>query len=223
MDGRARASGCRRAVAKLSMESDFHVELVFATPVIVRQRADFAAANAELEKSILARRAHDPGIRRSNLGGWHSDTKLFEWAGEASHALAREVILLADANTRDLRGPSEGRRGWILDAWANVSDPGSSNLPHNHGGCYWSAVYYVRVDEGEGGELLLHDPRLPALDMHAPHLRFAHAGAEQSMKIKAQAGTLVMFPSWLMHSVAPWTGPGLRISIAINLSEKPRG
>ena len=59
--------------------------------------------------------------------------------------------------------------------------------------------------------------------MHAPHLRFAHAGAEQSVKVKPKAGLLIIFPSWLVHSVAPRSGPGLRISIAINLSEKPKG
>jgi hypothetical protein len=33
---------------------------------------------------------------------------------------------------------------------------------------------------------------------------------------------LILFPSWLTHSVAPWHGEGLRISIAINLSAPPR-
>jgi uncharacterized protein (TIGR02466 family) len=206
----------------MTMDSGFHVEPVFATPLIVRKLPDAERLNAELESAILERRGQDPGIRRSNAGGWHSAPDLFTWAGEASHRLAREIIFLADANTRDLRAASEGRRGWVLDAWANVSEAGASNLPHNHGGCYWSAVYYVRVDEGEGGELVLHDPRMPALDMHAPHLRFVHGGPEQSIKIKPQAGTLIMFPSWLVHSVAAWDGPAFRISIAVNLSEKPR-
>lgn len=204
------------------MEPDFHVEPVFATPVIVRHLPDAERINGALEPAILAQKAKHPGIRRSNVGGWHSETDFFRWGGEASHELARAVILLADANTTDLRAASEGRRGWTLEAWANVNEAGASNAPHNHGGCYWSAVYYVRVNEGEGGELVLHDPRLPALDMHAPHLRFRHGGAEQMVKTKPRAGMLILFPSWLTHSVAPWEGPGLRISVAINLSEKPR-
>lgn len=203
------------------MDGDFQVQPIFATPLIVRQVSD-GRLNPELEKAILSRRREQAGMKQSNLGGWHSDTDLFSWGGEASHELGRKVVALADANTRDLRAEKEGRRGWIVEGWANVSEAGASNAPHNHGGCYWSAVYYVRVDEGEGGELILHDPRLPALDMHAPHLRFANAGPEQIIRIKPRAGMLVMFPSWLVHSVAPWSGPGQRISIAINLSEKPR-
>ncbi|HYX46521.1 MAG TPA: hypothetical protein VE820_06845 [Sphingomicrobium sp.] len=80
-------------------------------------------------------------MKRSNVGGWHSDTELFNWAGEASLALAREVVTLADATPRDLRAESEGRRGWTVEGWANVNEAGASNAPHSHGGCFWSAVY----------------------------------------------------------------------------------
>jgi len=37
----------------------------------------------------------------------------------------------------------------------------AANRAHVHGGSFWSVVYYVRVGDGEGGELVLHDPRLP--------------------------------------------------------------
>jgi uncharacterized protein (TIGR02466 family) len=75
----------------------------------------------------------------------------------------------------------------------------------------------VRIDEGTGGELVLHDPRMPTIAMHAPYLRFRNAGGERQVKVKPAPGLLVMFPSWLAHEVEPWDGEGMRISIAINL------
>ena len=39
-----------------------------------------------------------------------------------------------------------------------------------------------------------------------------------SEMISPAAGTMVMFPSWVSHAVRPYTGDGVRISIAINLS-----
>ena len=90
-------------------------------------------------------------------------------------------------------------------------------MPHVHGGSFWSAVYYVRVGEAEGGDLVLHDPRMPALRMHAPNLRFNDNGPELKVRIRPKAGRMVLFPAWLSHSVEPWDGSGTRISVAMNI------
>lgn len=193
-------------------------ERLFATPVITDRLADAEAINAALEPLILARRAADPGIDRSNRGGWHSDLELLNWARDPVTPVIRRIVTLADAATQDLQARPGHRRGWSLEAWANVNPAGAANAPHHHGGCYWSAVYYVRVDPGAGGELVLHDPRLPALDLHAPMLRFRDAGGEQGVEFRPEPGMLILFPSWLTHSVNPHRGEGLRISIAVNLS-----
>jgi len=196
--------------------------LLFSTPVIVGSYGGAAQANADLEPLILERRQQAPGIERSNRGGWHSDLNLLRWAEQPVAGIVRKIVELADAATHDTQARAGQRRGWMLEAWANVNPPGASNAPHTHGGCYWSAVYYVRVDAGTGGELVLHDPRMPALDMHAPALRFRNAGGEQIVSIKPEPGMIIIFPSWLSHSVKSWTGEGLRISIAVNLSARPR-
>lgn len=192
--------------------------LVFSTPIIVDEYPDAAAVNPELERLILERREKDPGITRSNSGGWHSDLELLRWAGDKVTGVVRHIVALADAATQDTQARAGQRRGWTLEAWANVNPPGASNAPHTHGACYWSAVYYVRVDPGEGGELVLYDPRMPSLDMHAPALRFRNSGGEQVISLKPVAGTIIIFPSWLSHSVRSWAGEGVRISIALNLS-----
>jgi len=204
------------------MAEGYQLEKFFSTPILVDQLADAAAINARLEPLILARRRADPGLARSNIRGWHSDTDLHKWAGDAIRPVMARLIQLADANTRDLEAHPGERRGWVLEAWANVTERGGSNAAHHHGGCYWSAVYYVRVEEGaEGGELVFEDPRNPRLDMHAPALRFRDAGGEQSVSLRPRAGTLVIFPAWLVHKVAPWQGREPRISIAVNLTAPP--
>jgi uncharacterized protein (TIGR02466 family) len=91
-------------------------------------------------------------------------------------------------------------------------------MVHSHGASFWSAVYYVRAGDGERGRLLLHDPRMPALRMHAPMLQFKDFGPEGMARIKPVEGQIVLFPSWLSHSVEPWDGEDERISIALNLT-----
>jgi len=194
------------------------MQRMFGTPLLI-DTIDDPQMIADLEKAILARRAAEPGIVRSNTGGgWHSDLMLHQWGGDAAQKLIRHAMAIATRNTVDIAAQNGVRAGWAAESWANVNERGGANARHVHGGSYWSAVFYVRVDEGSGGELVLHDPRMPMLAMHAPTLRFRNAGGERLVKLKPTPGLLILFPSWLAHEVEPWDGDGMRISIAINLT-----
>lgn len=191
---------------------------VFATPVIINEFDGVAELNSALEAAILERRKSDPGVRFSNQGGWQSNHDLQQWGGDAGKRVIHRAADLATENTVAVQ---DHAHRWSIDAWANVSEGGASNRAHVHGGSFWSAVYYVRIDEGDGGELLLHDPRMPALRMHAPFLRFKDVGPELVVSVKPKAGMMVLFPAWLSHSVQPWGGGGSRISIAMNIRAVP--
>lgn len=204
---------------------------LFDTPVIVDQMPDAALLNAELKDLIQKRKAEDPaGKNISNVGGWHSDTDMLRWGGEPASRLIERVIAAADRFTVDIRGQGAPRYKWFPEMWANVSEKGASNQYHTHPGAFWSAVYYVddgyggSSDDSLGGELVLLDPRMPAIRMNTPDLRFRRPGQkpdEHEKWFRPQSGLTVMFPSWLSHAVRPFNGSGSRISIAINLSAIP--
>jgi uncharacterized protein (TIGR02466 family) len=204
------------------MSAGYRLDLAFSTPIIVDHIEDAEAVNAALESVIVSRRREDKGINRSNTaGGWHSDTKLLHWAGDQVRPVVARMAGLADSHVVDKQARPGQRRGWMLEAWANVNETGAANAPHSHGACFWSAVYYVRIGEGEGGEIQFTDPRMPAIEMHAPFLFFRDSGGERLLRIRPEPGLILLFPSWLVHSVTPWQGEGLRISIAVNLSAPP--
>ncbi len=194
---------------------------LFPTHVLMTRIKDAAALNDALKASIVARRAADLGLNRSNVGGWHSDTEMLAWGGEASRQLALATLQLCGAHTHDrgMRG-DQPRFEMRLQMWANVSPPGASNQSHAHPGCVWSAVYYV--DDGgdqESGKLVLNDPRFPMNRMAAPDLLFAADGVVEDVRVQIapEPGKLVAFPSWLMHGVNPHKGARDRISIALNV------
>jgi uncharacterized protein (TIGR02466 family) len=190
------------------------VAALFATPVLLDELQDSAELNRQLETAILARREADSGLRLSNRGGWQSSHDFTRWSGEAGKRLLEHAAAVASAHTTT---SGSGPVRWMVDAWANVSGSGNFNMPHLHGATYWSCVYYVSVGEGEGGELVLHDPRMPGLRMHAPHYRFKDVGAEVAVNIEAKPGLMILFPGWLSHHVEPWHGTGTRISVAMNI------
>jgi uncharacterized protein (TIGR02466 family) len=188
--------------------------LLFGTPVVLGRFDDAGPLNAALEQQILSKREADKGLTLSNRGGWQSTHDFVRWSGESGQTIINRACELANAHVTRVDGAPPR---WTVDAWANVSGPGAFNMPHVHGGTFWAAVYYVRVGQGDGGELVLHDPRMPGLRMHAPGVRFNNAGPELRAEIKPKEGLMVLFPGWLSHSVEPWQGSGERISVAMNI------
>lgn len=65
------------------------------------------------------------------------------------------------------------------------------------------------------------DPRGILPSFYAPNVKYAVPGclsAGWTDFFTPKSGTLVLMPSWLVHSVRRYRGGGTRISIAFNLS-----
>jgi uncharacterized protein (TIGR02466 family) len=192
---------------------------LFATPVIVDEIEGAAALNEALEKAIVEQQSSDPGVKLSNRGGWQSKHDFPGWGGQAAKTLIAKAVELANGHTVTANSAPPS---WRVDSWANISGSGHFNMPHVHGGSFWSAVYSVRAGAGEGGQLVLHDPRMPQLRMHAPGVQFKDVGPELRVMIQPRSGLMILFPAWLSHSVEPWEGEGSRISVAMNIRARQR-
>ncbi len=197
--------------------TEFSVLNTFAVPIITRKMAGAQAANAALRQAILAREASEPGMKRSNADGWHSDQTLLTWPEVEGTGLrgwideaARQVARLA------LRDPNKAVDiGYEAQGWANINRHGNYNLVHTHPGAQWSMVYYVDIGVPEQGHRLngvfeFRDPRQRATEF--PGFDFGRA-----LNIVPEAGLFMAFPAWLEHMVHPFYGSGERISIAINV------
>jgi uncharacterized protein (TIGR02466 family) len=203
------------------------IDKLFATPVARLAFPGFEALNAELRQIILAREAAQATTDHSNEGGWQSTDDFATWAGEPGArllAFAQEMANQLSAVNSPEHGLIEAKLTWTCAAWANINRSGHGNGVHGHPGAYWSAVYYVddggrTEDPSLGGELEFVDPRGVMPTMLYPALRMRIEGcltAGFMTKMAPSAGTLVMFPSWLLHSVKPHGGTRERISIAFN-------
>lgn len=209
------------------MAEEPRVHHLFATPLIETTLARAPQLNAALVQTIRARQQSSEGIQRSNLLGWHSDSEMLSWGGEAAKELALETLRLCSRYTTDIgMKNNQPRYEMGMEMWANVSPAGSANQNHCHPGALWSAVYYI--DDGgdpEGGPLMLVDPRFPMKSMYAPDLRFADESGkpeEVQYRVTPVPGKLILFPSWLLHGVKPHSGARDRISIAMNVMAMPR-
>lgn len=198
---------------------------LFPVPVMVTKLANAESLNTALAEAIQKHKAQSQGLARSNILGWHSDTEMLKWGGEAAKSLALAMLQLCGSRTNDvgLKG-NQPRYEMGMEMWANVSPAGASNQFHAHPGCIWSGVYYVDDGGDPSSALVLMDPNFPMNRMYAPDLQFVGENGERfpsRQEIEPEPGRMVIFPSWLNHAVKPHNGPRERISIAMNVMALP--
>jgi uncharacterized protein (TIGR02466 family) len=200
------------------------LSLIFSTPLSLRTVKGAATLNAGLEHAILERRRLHGGNRISNIGGWQSLPDLLDWpepeikslAGEIDYAVQQLWMLPAMVQRR--LGDNQRPATYQAYGWANVNEAGNYNMMHMHPGNHLSVVYYVATgkpmpDNGMNGRLELRDPRPAAI-----YCRMPGSAESESLLIRPQPGTMVVFPAWIEHWVHPFQGEGQRISIAVNIT-----
>jgi uncharacterized protein (TIGR02466 family) len=103
----------------------------------------------------------------------------------------------------------------ITGCWANIAPRGTKHRVHNHPNNYLSGVYYVQAPEG-GDSIEFIDPRPQANIINPDIIRKNHYNSGV-LNLEAKAGRLVMFHSYLLHSVPVNLGKRDRISIAFDI------
>ena len=103
----------------------------------------------------------------------------------------------------------------ITGCWATVLAPGASHKLHSHPNNFLSGVYYVRTGEG-ANTINFHDPRKQANVIRPPVTELTAQNTDQVV-VQVREGTLLLFPSYLEHSVDVNGSADERVSISFNL------
>ena len=102
----------------------------------------------------------------------------------------------------------------ITALWANVAAPGGTVRMHNHPNNFLSGVYYVQVQEG-ADTINFHDPRPQTAVVRPPVSELTAYNTDQVV-VRVEDGVLLLFPSWLVHSVDENQSNRVRISVSFN-------
>ena len=196
---------------------------MFPVPIISYVWPETAELNAELRRLSLARERETKGRSKSNFGGWHSETGLLEWLGDAGKALVERMAQMVNYATAQLlmaHGREPTDMTWTYQAWVNVNRSADFNKTHTHPGATWSGTYYGEPGDSEanadsGTPLQIMDPFLSRDSTFFPGL------IRTSVFIRPVAGMMVLFPSYVPHMVFAHRGNQPRISIAFNFRKEP--
>ena len=96
-----------------------------------------------------------------------------------------------------------------------MNAPGRGHPKHAHPNSFLSGVYYVQTPSG-ADTINFHDPRVQPAIIRPPVTELVAANADQAV-ISVTDGTLLLFPSWLEHSVDVNASEGIRISASFNI------
>ena len=200
------------------------VVMSYGTPMLRRVIDDAVPLNESLKRIVLEKEQAHPeyggGARRfSSQGGWQSESDFLQWPHREVATLRAEFTASINRLMQLAVGDDPNRRvlsEFSAVSWANINRDGCYNVIHNHPGNHWSGVYYVSLGDPDpsvqwNGAIEFYDPRGGAAAMPVPGFNFGFSSA-----VTPAPGTMIVFPSWLMHSVHPYRGPGVRITIALN-------
>ncbi len=165
--------------------------------------------DARLLAALAAMRRDLPPLARGQ--GWQSVTTLHE------HEEFRELCAygrdLARSVLRFLRIGVDAVV--ITGCWATVLARGAAHRAHTHPNNFLSGVYYLRTPAGADTSAF-HDPRSQAGVIRPPVVELTAENTDQVV-VRVCPGTLLMFPSYLSHSVEASGSDDERASVSFNV------
>ena len=211
---------------------NFHLMPAFACPIAETTLPDMEAPNARLRDLFLAWEADTARKRMSEptavikVGVYESDFQLFTREDPDLKALANACLQRLGYLVAKLNGYSNeemSRLRIYQHSWYHITRNGGYTAAHNHPMASWSGVYCV--DPGDtapagvvnNGTLRFLDMRNVAnmyMDQGNAYLDSPYSIADLAFNL--QAGTLLLFPSYLLHEVSPYYGQRERVTVAFN-------
>ncbi len=189
--------------------------LFFPTPVWTLQLDNYKSINEQMYKFIKTAQSIDrEGISKSNIKGWHS--KDFNMKENEPKNFIKFILPAIEQVITDMNWEKQKQSININNMWAIINTGGSANLRHQHGNSTISGAYYVRAPKNSG-DIVFYDPRPAPVYMYpkAANPNWLNA---QVNGISPKEGALVLFPSYLDHSVNENLSNEERIVISFNIS-----
>ena len=195
--------------------NDYKTYKLFPSPVFHLKVNNYKELNINLTNYILKlKKNNKDGQEKSNYGGWHSPffNQKEEPIKKFKHIVQNflEKIFINEM-------------GWQYDPtkikftviWSIINEKGSYNIQHNHPNCYLSGAYYVKTSE-RSGNINFFEPK-EQKNIRYPNIKKFTEFSAAITSIKPEEGDLLIFPSYLYHSVSKNLSTEERIVISFNI------
>jgi uncharacterized protein (TIGR02466 family) len=191
---------------------------IFSTPVWMSVYPDYEEHKETFLSCVRNFKNNNLQENKSNVSGYHSPETL--QTQEELRPLFQYVCEMAIQATQDLNFIDNNI--FLTSAWVNFNDTRQCmNSEHVHGEIL-SGVFYLKVPP-ESGKLVISNPGMNRLWGGIQLVSQKNQFTGEMMKIEPEEGSIILFPSYLPHSVETNNHDDERISISFNLMVLPEG
>ena len=199
----------------LMTEKITELSLAFSTPIWTSVIPKHTELNERMFKYIKFLQKEDQsGIKRSNFLGWLS--KDFDLELEEPRFFVNSIAPQLNSVLTDMGWDIKKQEVKITGMWAIINKKNSSNAIHIHSNNYISAAYYVKAPIN-CGDIVFYDPRSAATYRY-PKISKTNKLNSNMVSFQPKEGMLVLFPSYLQHSVNVNKTDAERIVISFNIN-----
>lgn len=169
--------------------------------------------NQEIVSYAYSLREKNLGFNKSGRGSWQcSDVK---------DAPNNYINLINSINeilisVHESMGLKKEYPSYVEGSWININPPNSYNLRHLHPRSLFSGVYYAKVPDGDCGDITFYRDNIMLSYLPSYIVQDWNDMTSGTASYKPVQGMLLIFPSWLEHSVTTNLTAEDRISISFN-------
>ena len=180
--------------------------------------------NKVLENECYQIKKNIPGVVKSNSGknSYHSPNLLNLKNSPEILKLIKQITFCV----KFIHQQSKKEDVKLESFWININGSGGLNKPHTHSGNTYSGVFYIKVPNKmkEGNLLFLKDHNERFVQESMGNFKEGYRPLPTDLSklpVKPVENLLMIFPSWLPHSVEPNDVEEERISLSFNFTLLP--
>jgi uncharacterized protein (TIGR02466 family) len=164
-----------------------------------------------IKESYDLKNIDSKGRKISNVGGWQSEISSLD---KSSHTLKSIMTKLL----KDF-APMQKDVLMYIEGWTNINGPGCHNVKHHHPQCNLAGVFWIKVPS-KSGNLLFESPysftSFTEVNCYTDKFR-KNTNSYLTYSYRPTEGQIVIFPSFLPHSVLKNESNEDRISYSFNI------
>lgn len=191
---------------------------IFSIPVWMSVFPDFEQHKESFLTCVRNFREQNPeGIQKTNIAGYQSPFTL--QSEQELRPLFQYVCEMAMQAVIDLNFVDNNI--FLTQAWVNFNDSRECmNSEHIHGEVL-SGVFYLKCPE-KSGKFVLSNPGMNRLWSGCQLAKEKNSFTGEMMRIEPEEGSIILFPSYIPHSVETNSHDDERISISFNMIVLPQ-
>ncbi len=202
-------------INKFMAEKKSELHLTFSTPIWTSIIPNYKDVNERMFIYIKLLQSNNPdGIAKSNLSGWHSP--YFQLEKDEPRFFVNSIATSLNEVFQDMGWNLKDQETKITSMWSIINKQNASNARHIHTNNYISATYYIKAPK-KCGNIVFYDPR-SVTTFRYPKISKPNKLNTNIFSVQPKEGILVLFPSYLYHSVEMSKTDEERIVISFNIN-----